>query len=62
MDRWDVLAILAAGYVATTALVRLMANRRNQLIDHIQGQITEQREKKAAAKAKKAAGEDRDVA
>ena len=32
MDRWDLLLIGIGGYVAVMALVRLMANRRNQVI------------------------------
>jgi hypothetical protein len=46
MDRWDVIIILAAGYVAVTTLVRLMARRRNQTLEQIQGQISEQQGKK----------------
>ena len=42
MDRWDVLVILIAGYVAVVALVRLMARRRNQVLDHLREQISEQ--------------------
>ena len=33
MDRWDIMLLLAAGYVSVVALVRLMANRRNELIE-----------------------------
>ena len=45
MDRWDVLIILAAGYVAIMALVRMMAGRRNQVVNHVREQIAEQRSK-----------------
>jgi hypothetical protein len=46
MDRWDVIIILVAGYVAVMSLVRLMARRRNQTLQQIQGQISEQHGKK----------------
>jgi hypothetical protein len=46
MDRWDLLIIFAAGYVAVTTLVRLMAGRRNQLVDQVRSQLQQQRTKK----------------
>jgi hypothetical protein len=46
MDRWDVIIILVAGYVAVMSLVRLMARRRNQALEQIHGQISEQQGKK----------------
>ena len=42
MDRWDVLIILVAAYLAVMVLVRMMAQRRNQLVDHIRQRIQEQ--------------------
>ena len=48
MDRWDILIIAAAGYVAIVTLVRLMAARRNQLVDQVRHQIEQQRAKQAA--------------
>ena len=42
MDRWDVLILLVAGYLAVMVLVRMMAQRRNQLVDHIRQRIVEQ--------------------
>jgi len=49
MDRWDLLIVLFAGYVAVMSLVRLMARRRNELVDHVRQQINEQRPKKKPA-------------
>jgi hypothetical protein len=46
MDRWDVFIILAAGYVAVMALVRLMARRRNQALEQIREEIASQRPQK----------------
>lgn len=51
MDRWDVLIIAVAAYVAVTTLVRLMVRRRDELIAQVRQQITElQKQKKKAAK------------
>lgn len=33
MDGWSLALLVAAGYVATMALVRLMIGRRDQLLD-----------------------------
>jgi len=50
MDRWDILIIAGAGYLATVALVRLMAARRDQLVQQVRKQVEQQRaqQKKAA--------------
>ena len=42
MDRWDVLLIGGSAYVAVISLVRLMAKRRNQLIQQIHREIEQQ--------------------
>ncbi len=42
MDRWDVVFILVAGYVAVMSLVRLMAQRRNHVMNHLRGEIEQQ--------------------
>ena len=42
MDRWDVLLILVAGYMAVMSLVRLMRERRNQVLEHLRGEIEQQ--------------------
>ncbi len=46
LDRWDILIIAGAGYLAIMTLVRLMAARRNQLVDHVRQQISEQHAKR----------------
>ena len=43
MDRWDIMILAGAGYVAVTALVRLMAARRNHLVDQVRQQMEQQR-------------------
>jgi hypothetical protein len=57
MDRWDVFFFDGAGYVAILSLVRLMANRRNELVSKIREEIDRQR---AAAEA--AADEEQEAA
>jgi hypothetical protein len=43
MDRWDVFLFVVAGYVAILSLVRLMANRRNELVEKIREEIERRR-------------------
>ena len=57
MDRWDLLIILSAAYVAVISLVRLMAGRRNELIDHVREKIKEQRSNAQPAEASEAKAE-----
>lgn len=45
MDRWDVMIVLVAGYVAVTSLVRLMAQRRNLLVGQVREQLKNKRRK-----------------
>ncbi len=47
MDRWDVLILMGAGYVGVMVLVRLMAVRRNQLVDQVRSQLEGQHGKKS---------------
>ncbi len=68
MDRWDLLLIGLAGYVAVISLVRLMARRRNQLIRQVQREIEGQLNPSPAADGKSGGAEsggsaaDREVA
>ena len=57
MDTWDLVIFAVAGYVALTALVRLMIRRRNQLLGRFRRQMAEEkkRAKKEAAQKKEAA-------
>ena len=50
MDRWDVIIILIAGYLAIMALVRMMARLRNQVVNHVREQISQHRSKKSRPK------------
>ncbi len=62
MDRWDIMILAGAGYVAVTALVRLMAARRNHLVDQVRQQMEQQRAQTTSAEqaAKKPSDEDAD--
>lgn len=51
MDRWDILIIVVAGYLAIMTLVRLMAARRDQLVQQVRQQIEQQRAQQKAAPA-----------
>ncbi len=52
MDRWDVIIIVVAGYVAVMTLVRLMSSRHNQMLVQIREQLTKQLRKKKKEKKK----------
>ena len=55
MDRWDIIIIVVAGYVAVMTLVRLMSSRHNQMLVQIREQLAKQlRKKKKAEKAEQA--------
>jgi hypothetical protein len=49
LDKWDVVMIAAASYVAVISLVRLMAARRDQVIRHLRTEIEKQRKAKEEA-------------
>jgi len=48
MDGWDVALLVAAGYVAATALVRLMTRRRDQLLDEFHREMAKRKRRKDA--------------
>ena len=54
LDGWDWCLLCAAGFIAVSALVRLMRGHRNKVLGEFRGQM--QQEYKAS-KAKPAAGE-----
>jgi heme exporter protein D len=49
MDGWDVALLVAAGYLAVSALVRLMLRRRDQVLDDFRRQVEQQRHQDAEA-------------
>ena len=49
MDRWDVVVLVIAGYVAVTALVRLMIRRRDQLLDELRRSVKMSKKHKEAS-------------
>ena len=50
MDRWDILLLGFAAYIAVTTLVKLMAARRNELVDQVKAQVEQQKQLQAAKK------------
>lgn len=52
MDRWDILLLGFAVYIAITTLVKLMAARRNELVDQVKAQVEQQKMKQQAQQAK----------
>lgn len=55
MDRWDILIGTVATYVAVMTLVRLMRQRRNELVGQVREQMADLQKKKKKAKKKEAA-------
>jgi hypothetical protein len=49
LDRWDLLIVAVAAYVAIMALVRLMAVRRDHLVGQVRRQIEQQRARQGNA-------------
>ena len=50
LDRWDVILLAVAGYVAVLTLTRLMARHRDRLVADLEQQVAaEQRRQNAAA-------------
>jgi hypothetical protein len=43
MDGWDLALLVAAGYVAVVALVRLMVRRRRQAMDQFRREMEKQK-------------------
>ena len=56
LNRWDVVLLLIAVYVAVMSLVRMMMRRRDQLVADVERQLKAQREKSKS----KTAGRRRD--
>jgi hypothetical protein len=51
MNGWDVALLVVAGYVAVTALVRLMLRRRNEMVGEFRQRMkTEKKRKEAEAR------------
>lgn len=45
MDRWDIVLLLIAAYVAVMTLVRMMIRRRNELVTDVRRQLDARRVK-----------------
>jgi hypothetical protein len=51
MDGWDVAIMIVAGYVAVTALVRLMLHRRDRLVEQFRAELAARKRTAAPEKA-----------
>jgi len=64
MESWDIALLVVVGYLATVALVRLMARHRDQLVERFRQDLEREKqqqqkaspEKKAAPTAHRRAG------
>ncbi len=52
MEGWDIALLVFAGYIAATALARLMIRRRNQLVEELLKQVGQEKQAKEAAQPK----------
>jgi hypothetical protein len=48
MDGWDLTLLVVAGYVAVVTLVRLMARRRDQMLDEFRRKLKKEKHRKQA--------------
>jgi len=53
MNRWDVVLLVVAGYLAVMALVRLMIRRRDQLLGKLRHEVEMKRNRKEGKDRKK---------
>jgi hypothetical protein len=49
IDRWDVVLLAIAGYVAITALARMMVRRRDQMQSQLRDEARRQGSKKSSS-------------
>ena len=48
MDGWDLTLLVVAGYVAVVTLVRLMARRRDQMLDEFRRKLRKEKQRNEA--------------
>ena len=62
LDAWDIALYMAAGYVAVIALVRLMLQERDRLVQRFRSEMQAERQRQAAAERerKRAEAKERD--
>ena len=59
MDGWDLALLVVAGYVATTALVRLMIRRRDRMLAEFRRRMADEKKRKAAEERRQKRGAQR---
>ncbi len=50
LDRWDLLLLFIGAFVGVMALVRLMAARRDHLVEDVRQQMNEERKRRSGGK------------
>ena len=53
MESWDLVLLVVAGYLASTALVRMMIRRRDQMLDDLRRSMDKEKRRKEAREKKK---------
>jgi hypothetical protein len=48
MDGWDLTLLVVAGYLAVVTLVRLMAHRRDQMLDEFRRELKKEKHRQEA--------------
>ena len=62
MDRWSIALWIGAAYIAVIALVRLMANKRQQVMAEFRGEVEKEKNRRKLAASKEAASKPRKAA
>jgi len=62
MDGWDIALLAVAGYVAVTALVRLMLRRRDQMVEQLRRQAAQRAEARRRENRRREADERQEAA
>jgi len=57
MESWDLVLLVVAGYLASTALVRMMIRRRDQMLDDLRQEMDKEKRRKEAREKKNRLGE-----
>ncbi len=62
MDRWNIAPWIGAGYVAVVALMRLMVQKRHEVMTEFRGEVEKEKFRRKVAAAKQAQTKPRKAA
>jgi hypothetical protein len=54
MDSWSIALWIGAGYIAVVSLLRLMTNKRNEVMAEFRSEVEKEKDRRKAAAAKQA--------